>query len=121
SSEIGQGYFQETHPDRLFVECSAYTELISNPAQAAGVVGTALQTTMAAGGVSVITLPGDVAMEPASGSVLPPAVPGTARLVPDTQTIDRLAAEIGAAETVAIFAGYGVRGAHDEVIALAEK
>src|SRR5699024_6859274 len=44
-----------------------------------------------------------------------------ARLVPDTQTIDRLAAEIGAAETVAIFAGYGVRGAHDEVIALAEK
>src|SRR5699024_10787634 len=92
SSEIGQGCFQETHPDRLFVECSAYTELISNPAQAAGVVGTALQTTMAAGGVSVITLPGDVAMEPASGSVLPPAVPGTARLVPDTQTIDRLAA-----------------------------
>src|SRR5699024_11342968 len=55
------------------------------------------------------------------GALLPPDGPGAARLVPEPQPIDRLAAEIGAAETVAIFAGYGVRGAHDEVIALAEK
>src|ERR1700680_893900 len=33
SSEIGTGYFQETHPDQLFRECSHYCELVSNPQQ----------------------------------------------------------------------------------------
>jgi pyruvate dehydrogenase (quinone) len=29
STEIGSGYFQETHPERLFKECSHYCELVS--------------------------------------------------------------------------------------------
>ena len=33
SAEIGGGYFQETHPQDLFRECSHFCELISDPAQ----------------------------------------------------------------------------------------
>ena len=69
SSEIGTGYFQETHPDQLFRECSHYCELISNPLQAPRVVQSAIQHAVSKRGVSVIVLPGDVAAleEPANG------------------------------------------------------
>jgi len=61
SSEIGLGYFQETHPDRLFQECSHYCELVSHPQQAPRVLDTAMQHAVAQRGVSVVVLPGDVA------------------------------------------------------------
>src|SRR5579862_5735985 len=61
SSEIGTGYFQETHPEQLFRECSHYCELISNPRQAPRVVQSAIQHAVSKRGVSVIVLPGDVA------------------------------------------------------------
>src|SRR5713226_6983079 len=33
SHEIGSGYFQETHPEHLFGQCSHYCELVSQPEQ----------------------------------------------------------------------------------------
>src|SRR6202522_1209184 len=33
SAEIGSHYFQETHPERLFQECSSYCELIAGANQ----------------------------------------------------------------------------------------
>ena len=33
SHEIGIDYFQATHPEHLFKECSHYVELVSNPGQ----------------------------------------------------------------------------------------
>ncbi|WP_024794827.1 pyruvate dehydrogenase [Tomitella biformata] len=120
STEIGQGYFQETHPDRLFVECSLYTELVSNAAQAPGVFRSAMQAAITGSGVAVVTLPGDVAMAAASGPMLPLSIPAPSVTVPTAATLRTLAAAINTAEKVAIFAGYGVRDAHDEVIALAE-
>src|SRR6476660_4673405 len=61
SSEVGTGYFQETHPDQLFRECSHYCELVSNPLQAPRVIQSAVQHAVSKRGVSVIVLPGDVA------------------------------------------------------------
>ena len=61
SSEVGTGYFQETHPDQLFRECSHYCELISNPRQMPRVLQTAMQHAVSKQGVSVIVLSGDVA------------------------------------------------------------
>src|SRR6201998_996500 len=61
SSEIGTGYFQETHPDQLFRECSHYCELVSNPRQMPRVLQTAMQHAVSKRGVSVIVLSGDVA------------------------------------------------------------
>jgi pyruvate dehydrogenase (quinone) len=33
SAEIGSDYFQETHPESLFKDCSYYCQLVSTPAQ----------------------------------------------------------------------------------------
>src|SRR5271165_1586793 len=61
SSEVGTGYFQETHPDQLFRECSHYCELISHPLQAPRVLQSAMQHAVSKRGVSVVILSGDVA------------------------------------------------------------
>ncbi|MBJ8347202.1 pyruvate dehydrogenase [Antrihabitans sp. YC2-6] len=120
SSQIGTSYFQETHPDRLFVECSHYAELISTPEQSPRVVHSAIQHAVARMGVSVITLPGDIAAMRAS--VPAPRAVRTAQptLQPAESDIRALADAINQASRVAVFAGAGVRGAHDELIAFAD-
>lgn len=120
SEQVGLEYFQETHPDRLFVECSRYNELISTPAQSPRVVGSAITHAMAGPGVAVITLPGDIAALPAEGS--PPTIVDVRapRLVPADEDVAALAKAIDSASKVAIFAGIGVRGARDAVIELAD-
>jgi pyruvate dehydrogenase (quinone) len=120
SYEIGSGYFQETHPDRLFVECSNYRELISTAEQAPRVVATAMRHAVGLGGVAVITIPGDVAELPAVGAAPKFVLPARPTVVPDDADVQALAAAINSAKTVAIFAGAGVEGAHDEVVAFAD-
>ena len=63
SSEIGLGYFQETHPQELFKECSHYVELVTNPSQFPRVLARAMRTAIEERGVAVIVLPGDVALQ----------------------------------------------------------
>ncbi|ROQ50546.1 pyruvate dehydrogenase (quinone) [Rathayibacter sp. PhB152] len=120
SGEIGSGYFQETHPDRLFVECSHYRELVSTAAQAPRVVNAAMRSAVALRGVAVVTLPGDVAEFEAEGDFPSFVLPERPVLVPAAADVRALAQAIDEAKTVAIFAGAGVRGAHDEVVAFAE-
>lgn len=122
SAQIGTQYFQETHPDRLFVECSVYSELVSSAAQAPRVFRSAIHHAYAAPGVAVLTIPGDVAdleAQPDAVDVLTP--PPAPRVVPDPASVQELADAIAAAKKVTIFAGVGVRGARDEVIALAQR
>jgi len=72
SAEVGRNYFQETHPQNLFQECSHYCEMVSTPEQMPGVLETAIRVAVGKRGVSVLVLPGDVAMLPApSGPALP--------------------------------------------------
>ena len=66
SAEIGTGFFQETHPEQLFDECSHYCELISQPEQMPRVLRIAIQHALGRGGVAVVVLPGDVAHRPAA-------------------------------------------------------
>src|ERR1700739_3230976 len=65
SSEIGSGYFQETHPEHLFAQCSHYCELVSQPEQMPRVLEIAIQTAITRRGVSVVALPGDIALRDA--------------------------------------------------------
>lgn len=122
SAQIGTQYFQETHPDRLFVECSVYSEMISSAAQAPRVIRSAIHHAYGAPGVAVLTLPGDVAdleVPPAGTDTL--ARPRKPRVVPAEADVAALAAAIDGAKKVTILAGAGVRGAHDDVIALADR
>ncbi|MFD5248372.1 pyruvate dehydrogenase [Amycolatopsis sp. NPDC058340] len=120
SGQIGTGFFQETHPERLFVDCSGYCEQISRPAQMPRVLRIAMQHALSRGEVSVLVLPGDVAHLDAvapTGNGVPVTEHGT--VVPPESQVGRLAELINDAETVTLFAGAGVRGAHAEVMELA--
>jgi pyruvate dehydrogenase (quinone) len=91
SSEIGLGYFQETHPDQLFRECSHYSELISNPKQMPRLLQTAIQHAVGQSGVSVVSLPGDIADQPAPDRAAESALVTSRPTVrPGDAEIDRL-------------------------------
>ena len=120
SVQIGSMYFQETHPDRIFEECSVYNELISSAAQSPRTVNSAIRHAVGLGGVAVITLPGDVSDLKAVDHVPTYAPARPATLAPNAADIEEAAALLNKADKVAIFAGAGVEGAHDEVIALAD-
>lgn len=120
SVQIGSTYFQETHPDRVFEECSVYNELISSAAQSPRTVNSAIRHAVGLGGVAVITLPGDITDLKAVEHVPTYAPARPATLNPNPADIDEAAALLNKADKVAIFAGAGVEGAHDEVIALAD-
>jgi len=120
SVQIGQMYFQETHPDRLFNECSVYNEMISSADQAPRVVNAAIRHAVELSGVSVISLPGDVSDLKAT-SPSPKYVPSRRPVLsPNEEDVRQLADVLNRAKKVAIFAGAGVEGAHDEVIELAD-
>jgi pyruvate dehydrogenase (quinone) len=120
SQEIGSGYFQETHPEHLFAQCSHYCELISHPEQMPRVLEIAMQTATARRGVSVITLPGDIALRDAVQQCprlkFPPPTPSVS--LSDVE-IDTLAKILNDSEKITILAGAGCAGAHPELIAVA--
>ncbi|MEU9191568.1 pyruvate dehydrogenase [Streptomyces hundungensis] len=120
SSEIGLGYFQETHPDQLFRECSHYCELISSPQQMPRVLQTAIQHAIGRGGVGVLALPGDIASAPAPDKAIDHALVTSRPTVrPGDAEIAQLAALVDAARRVTLFCGSGTAGAHAEVMEFA--
>ena len=122
TSEIGTGYFQETHPEILFKECSHYCELVSNPKQFSRVLHIAMQNAVGRRGVSVIALPGDVAaMEISPEGPARSLVAHLPTVRPSEKDLARLADMINSSKKVALFCGIGCAEAHDDVVALAEK
>jgi pyruvate dehydrogenase (quinone) len=120
SSEIGIDYFQATHPENLFKECSHYVELISKASQAPQILERAMRTAIARKGVAVVVISGDVALEMTSATPPPFLVPPTPAVVPEAADVDRLAALLNGCSRVTLLCGAGCAGAHDEVIALAK-
>ncbi len=122
SHEIGSGYFQETHPEHLFAQCSHYCELISQPQQMPRVLEIAMQTAIARRGVSVVALPGDIALRNAVEQEprlhFPPPKP---TVCPAQDEIDALAKVLNDSEKITILAGAGCAEAHAELIAIAGK
>ncbi|GAA4859994.1 pyruvate dehydrogenase [Kitasatospora terrestris] len=120
SGQIGTGFFQETHPERVFTDCSSWCEMLSTPAQLPRLLRVAVQHALGARGVSVLAFPGDVAALPAAGPTGESRFltePGTVQ--PPAGQLTALAEALNGAEKVAVFAGAGVRGAHAEVMELA--
>jgi pyruvate dehydrogenase (quinone) len=124
SAEIGSGYFQETHPQDLFRECSHYCELISGANQMPRVLEMAIREAVGRRGVSVVVIPGDVALHPAADAPPPkPAglLPTRPVVVPEKSDLHRLAALLNGEGQVTILCGSGCAGAHDELLALGER
>jgi len=120
SSEIGSGYFQETHPEHLFAQCSHYCELVSQPEQMPRVLDIAMQTAVSRRGVAVVALPGDVALREASQRLSRLQFPEPSPLVcPSDDELAALAKLLDGATRVTILGGAGCAGAHAELIELA--
>jgi pyruvate dehydrogenase (quinone) len=124
SAEIGSGYFQETHPETLFRECSHYCELISGANQMPRTLEIAIRQAVAMRGVSVVVMPGDVALQPASAAPAPKAaglLPSRAVVTPAPADLDRLAALLNGKGRVTVLCGSGCQGAHAQLLALGER
>ena len=122
SVEIGSNYFQETHPQNLFQECSHYCELISDASQIHRAAAIAIRTAIAKRGVAVLVIPGDVALSAASGPVVSTAglLAPAPQVTPPLTQLDQLTELLGSGRKVTLFCGRGCAGAHDAVIRLAE-
>jgi len=120
SNEMGSGYFQETHPEHLFAQCSHYCELVSDPDQMPRVLEIAIQTAISKRGVSVITLPGDVALREAV--VQRPRIKfheSKSVVRPSDDEIALLAGMLNDSKQTTILAGAGCAGAHEELLEIA--
>ncbi len=121
TAEIGSGYFQETHPQELFRECSVYVEYVADPVQMPRLLEIAMREAVEQRGVAVLVVPGDVLLAEAKDTRVTRIERTRPRIVPSDEELRRTADLLNGADKVTILAGAGVAGAHDEVLALAER
>jgi pyruvate dehydrogenase (quinone) len=121
TDEIGSGYFQETDPRQVFAECSHYVGPVATVSQVGRTFDIAIREAVAKRGVSVVVIPGDVALQeaeqPAPDRWIAPAAP---LVHPNDADLQSLAAMLDGAERVTMLCGSGCAGARNEILALAE-
>ncbi|TKJ75556.1 ubiquinone-dependent pyruvate dehydrogenase [Pseudomonas sp. CFBP13509] len=120
SSEIGLNYFQETHPQELFKECSHFIELVTNPEQMPHVLHRAMRSAVLNRGVAVVVIPGDVSLLEVEDKLKPWPALHAPRTLPAEQDLQRLTEILESSEKVTLLCGSGCAGAHDQVVALAD-
>ncbi|ABK75384.1 ubiquinone-dependent pyruvate dehydrogenase [Mycolicibacterium smegmatis] len=118
-SEIGSQYFQETHPQELFGECSVYCELVSTPEMAPRILAMAMRAAVEDNGVAVVVIPGEIFLQRIPEQPVRPISATRSVLCPDEASLQRAADMLNAAERVTILGGAGVAGAHDALVQLA--
>jgi pyruvate dehydrogenase (quinone) len=122
SAEIGSRYFQETHPEHLFAQCSHYCELVSHPEQMPRVLELAMQTAVSRRGVAVVAIPGDIALQTATVASPRLHFPSpNPKVCPSDEELDTLARVLDPSKKITILGGAGCAGAHPELIALASR
>ncbi len=118
--EIGSGYFQETHPVELFRECSVYVEDVRSAQQMPRVLRIAMREALSKRGVAVLVVPGEIFLETtkAAAEVI---VESKSHQVPVEADLVQAAKLLNDCKKVTILAGAGAEGAHDELVALADR
>ena len=107
----GIDFFQTTQPDLLFRDVSLYTETITSPEQAPGVIHQAIAAAYAGRGVAHLTLPQDVIAAKAEGELS-----SVATLTPrpefaaSAEDIAEIARRIDQADSVVIMCGADATG-----------
>ena len=121
-TEIGSEYFQETHPQELFRDCSVYCELVSTPDMLPRILHMAMRTAVEESGVAVVVVPGEIFLQKAEPTAWQarPVRATTSVVRPDDASLRQAAELLNAAQAVTILGGAGVEGAHAELVALAD-
>jgi pyruvate dehydrogenase (quinone) len=119
--EVGSQYFQETHPQELFRECSVYCELVSKPEMALRIVEMAMRSAIEQRGVAVVVIPGEVFFSQLSNPdwKIGPVLPTRSVLRPADGSLRQAADILNRSTRTTILAGAGCAGAHDQVVELA--
>lgn len=120
SAEIGSNYFQETHPQEIFDDCSCYAELVSQPDQMPRMLQLAIRAAVENRDVAVLVIPGDVALAEAVSDRVATITASDPTVVPSSVELDQAAEILNQGRRVTILAGAGAAGAHDELINVAE-
>ena len=121
STEIGIDYFQATHPEQLFRECSHYVELVSSPEQLPQILTRAIRVAIGRRGVAVVVIPGDIALKSLDAKVPNWLLPAPPVLRPSDAELGQLKAILNQAARITMLCGAGCADAHDQVVALAER
>jgi pyruvate dehydrogenase (quinone) len=120
SAEIGSGYFQETHPEFLFKDCSHSCQVVSTPTQMPRALETAMTHAIGQRGVAVLVVPGDIALESVPSPSTPYEKPELPRVCPSDSDLNRLAELLNESNRVTLLCGAGCANAHSELLNLAE-
>lgn len=122
AAEIGSNYFQETHPQELFRECSVYVELVSVPEQLPRVLEIAMRTALERRGVAVVVIPAEIFLTATVGRRKSAPVTYSPRVIrPSDSVLQKAADLLNSARKVTILGGAGAEGAHDQLLAIAGK
>jgi pyruvate dehydrogenase (quinone) len=122
SHEIGSGYFQETHPEHLFKDCSYYCELVSQPEQMPRVLAIAMRTAITKRGEAVVVIPGDIALRECPAPAISLGILESASTIrPSDGELQKAAEILNRASRITILGGAGCEGAHDELVAVAQR
>src|SRR3954465_14883414 len=119
SDEIGSHYFQATHPENLFAECSHYVELVSNPEHLPRILEKAIRIAVAERGVSVVVIPGDIALKATDVKPAPWLAPKPPVVRPSDADLNALADLLNAGKKITMMCGAGCAGAHGSLTELA--
>ena len=119
SEEIGSLYFQATHPENLFAECSHYVELVSNPEHLPRILEKAIRIAVAERGVAVVVIPGDIALKTTDVKAPTWLAPRPPVVRPGDSDLDALARLLNAGKKITMMCGAGCAGAHAQVTELA--
>jgi pyruvate dehydrogenase (quinone) len=131
TSQLGTGYQQEVHLDRLLMDLCEYNELVTVPASIPTLVDIAVKTALSRRGVAHLTFPvdlqeADADLEPYEGGLGTARTPATApvysppKVVPKDEDLRSAAEILNEAKTVVMLVGAGALGAREEVLATAE-
>lgn len=121
SAEIGSAYFQATHPEVLFAECSNYVELVSNAEHLPRILEKALRVAVATSGVAVVVIPGDIALLPTKVRAPAWIAPKAPITLPAESELKALAALLNGSERITLMCGAGCANAHNTLVELAGK
>ncbi len=120
TAEMGIEFPQNVDFMPIFKNCSVYCETLINPSQARRMTTLAAQTALTKRGVAVLIVPGDIsAMEVEDSSGFHIHIPSPV-IRPSEEELEKIAAILNSSHKVAVYAGFGCEGAHDEVVALCE-
>jgi pyruvate dehydrogenase (quinone) len=122
SNEIGSEYFQQTHPEIIFKECSHFAEVVTRSEQMPRMVTIAMQHAIARKGVAVLVLPGDVAALPDNQTVPKQVIHVTNPIIrPSEEELKTLAEYLNNGKKITLLCGAGCAGAHKQVMELCER